>query len=263
MRWIVSLIISIAGGLLVAFTTQHGLELTPDSLSYLSAAESFHAGLGFLHADGSLMTIFPPFYSVTLAVLPHAMVAAISFAATIFLAGVLLQNAGVSRSSYYVGVLATAGSSLLLWVYTFMWSETVFIPLALGALALLHQADQPRILVAAAVITGFAMLTRYAGFALMGTGIAIVLWTHRQKGLRALGYGLLYGSISFIPLGLWMTRNIMSGSGAMGMRIPASYNVPTAVVDMLSTLGGWLPYFIGISLVAGLLILMGEVWRRQ
>ena len=165
------------------------------------------------------MTIFPPFYSVTLAVLPHAMVAAISFAATIFLAGVLLQNAGVSRSSYYVGVLATAGSSLLLWVYTFMWSETVFIPLALGALALLHRAEQPRILVAAAVMRDLRC-SLLRGVCADGDRHSHCSLDASTKGLRALGYGLLYGSISFIPLGLWMTRNIMSGAGQWGCASP-------------------------------------------
>jgi hypothetical protein len=57
----------LALGLLFHLTRSHGVGLTPDSVDYLSAADSLRAGQGMIQADGRAFVLWPPLYPLLLA----------------------------------------------------------------------------------------------------------------------------------------------------------------------------------------------------
>lgn len=68
-RWIPAWIAAVGGGFLVViFTAGLGVGISPDSASYLSAAQSVSTGQGFLNFDGSPYSSWPPLVPLLLSI---------------------------------------------------------------------------------------------------------------------------------------------------------------------------------------------------
>ena len=61
-----------------------------------------------------------------------------------------------------------------------------------------------------ASFTALAIATRYAGIAILFTGIILILMKRSLKINYTLRYTALYCSVSLIPVGIWMVRNWLS-----------------------------------------------------
>lgn len=205
-------------------TSKWGIGWNADSVQYISAAHSLLDGQGIrsLARDGTLqpLTHYPPLYSLLLATLQLFGYSALSaakwlntllFGINIFVVGLI-----VDRYTRSVG-LASFGSLLILINLAMLTThlqaltEPLFFTLFLvGLLLLADYLESPRwrLLIAAAIIIGLAAITRYVGISLILTGlVALVLFCSNPWPKV-----LLFGSISSLPLGLWMLRNLLIAS---------------------------------------------------
>jgi len=240
--------------------TPDPLRISPDSEVYLSAAASFRAGRGFLRPEGTPLTILPPLTSILLAFIPARLLNATGFATTVLLSERLLARMVPSRPLYMAGLVLVLLADPLHYVYGWVWSESVFIPLVLAVFVLLPHVDQPRALIAAAVCTALAMLTRYSGVTLFAVAALAVAWTRRKRGwfgLAALG---TYGFVAALPLALWLARNAALGETIGNRARPPIWDLPTALADTARTLVGW-PGRDALLLPVLLLAIM-EIRRR-
>ena len=144
------LVILVFSLLLVRFLTPFGSATTPDSLNYLDMARNYKSGIGVLATDRSLDNhdgmlyreekLWPPLYPLTLAAsafkLPDVVTAShlssVLLALTALIAYLLLAPV----MKWYFALSAAMLLCLtvpLITVYTYAWSETLFIPLLLLA----------------------------------------------------------------------------------------------------------------------------------
>src|SRR5262249_33628277 len=123
------------------------------------------------------------------------------FPLTVLLAAAMAWSVG--------GNVAAAGTALilgtspvLLEIFANAWSEPLFLVLALAALFALERATaDPRWVLPAGLIAGISVLDRYAGIALVATGVLVLLW-------RRITLAVLYGAVAVLPLALWIARDI-------------------------------------------------------
>lgn len=156
------LLAAVAGAGIARWCMSSGVGVSPDSVIYLSAADSLIAGDGLkpiaFHyspkvAGGEPLISFPPVYPLLLSLSSiinsdrlsgarwlHSLL----FAANIFLVG-LLVYLGTARSALatLVGILLLVSSASMLEIHTMAWSEPPFVLFILLAalLLMLHTCD--------------------------------------------------------------------------------------------------------------------------
>ncbi|MGD9895351.1 MAG: hypothetical protein AB7R89_05000 [Dehalococcoidia bacterium] len=220
--------------LVLTITARHGPGVTPDSVSYLSAARSLLAGEGFRGPDGEAYVAFPPLFPALIATTSLGMfdpvdaataLVAVSFGVTILATGWLAGRITGSAPAAVAAALAVLLSTPVLDAALHIWSELLFMAfsaLGLGALAIETTRPTTRRTMATATITAaLASLTRYVGVTLTLTQI---LTASARPGatavsrLRAAGVAL----IGLIPLLLWLIRNWLVSGTPAGERYPAA-----------------------------------------
>lgn len=174
-------------------STPWGVGTSPDSITYLREAGRLADGGNFL--DWSRH--WPPLYALSLAafsaitgepILAARLLQALLFAANTLLVAFVVAQAAGRRA--YAGILAATCFVLHLDAYLihFMaWSEALFIFFLLLLMGLLNRQlarDRWSNLVALAVVTGLAILTRYAGLAFLAA-VALILLFAPGQGLMA------------------------------------------------------------------------------
>lgn len=259
--------------------TGAGMVVTPDSASYLSTAQHLADGQGLtsdfapdtstytieeqLELDGRVpLTEWPPLYPAVLgggAVLgPDPLevarvVNAFALGATAVLGALLIRRAvdppplvlAATALLVVLGPVQVAGLRLLsvplVGQSAFVLSETLFLPLLLGALLVGARIarDGRRALVAAVALVGAATLTRYVGVAAGAGAAAMVL-----ADPSAPGRGRVRRAVALLVTGpaailLWaMAQRVVWGSG--GGEVLAWHPPGTdALGDLVDVAGGW------------------------
>jgi hypothetical protein len=287
--WVLLLLV-LAGAsvLLIKETTRFGAGLRPDSFSFLSAAENFVRGGGYGRPtwDGGFKPItgFPPMFSIAVAALhrtglpayPSARVLnGILFGSTILLAGAAVYFATRSIGFSVLGAGILLGSSVLIDVYSWAQSEPLYLFLSLLGLVLfawyLTRPDQWIVFWAAILAISAAFLTRYAGIALVASGIVALFLVHDQSKRRRIRDLLVYVVIVGIPMVMFLGRNkVLTGTFTNrpspfwhppsaekwyeALRIILAWIFPNEALESLSN--GWLVLLFvlcasGIALVYG------------
>ena len=230
----VIILLSITGGVIASYSTANGPWGYTDPVEYISTANSILHGRGIGYYEGdaqfTLTTIHPPFYSVMLSMIGLSginLVAAsrwlniLAFVASIFIAGWIFYR--FSR----VPALGVIASSLMcafphmLVTFSSSYSEPLFILLLMiSGWCLLISLKTRKILalVASAVILGLVPLTRYAGVAMLASGIAAVFFftvgNLRTRLIKTLSFAL----IGCLPLALWLLRVYLISDHSVGGR---------------------------------------------
>ncbi len=222
------LLAGLAGILEVVWTSQWGIPVSPDGLVYLSAAQSFADGFGFLNhpqPDGLPVLHYPPLYpflvslllmgGVNLNLAPALLNAVFFFLFLVSLGWILFRL----TKSPFAGVIGAwigwLGPGIYPW-FAYPWSEPLFLLTSLWGLYFLAcylASGRLRPLLAAGFLLGMAYLTRYIGSSLWITGvISILLLPARPFKTRFYGmtvFALLAGS----PMGFWLIRNWLLTGG--------------------------------------------------
>jgi hypothetical protein len=223
---------AIVGPILMLAFSDHGVHTSNDSFSYLGAAHNLAHGRGWTYPFGDIgapVTLFPPLYPLLLAVpnVLHLDVLHWVLWQNAILSGVLAAVAGCAVGSVtgwsIWSIAATIGLTALgrppIFMYSRAWSETLFLPLEVGALWFLSRflvARKPRDLVIATALSSLALLTRYAGLSILLTGCLLVaVWPGRRLILRLRDLGV-YAVGSLALSAAWALRNQLESQTLTG-----------------------------------------------
>jgi hypothetical protein len=217
------------------YTSYSGVGLSPDSLMYASAADHFKARGNFVTFTGTPITFFPVFYPFFLGVIEFisrinaieagAMINRLLFAGVIFTSGWIMERF-VSHSRIYkwIILIAIIISPALLEIYSFLWSETLFIlEILFFILAYWKYMHHHSIkwLVISALITAISCITRYAGVTIIGTGGLLILLDNELPFKKKIGHGLLFGAVSVSMLVANLAYNSTVTGLSTGTREPS------------------------------------------
>jgi hypothetical protein len=279
-------LVSLVGPMLLLATTDLGVHASNDSLTYLGAADRLVHGDGWTYPFGDVgapVTLFPPLYPLLLAV-PAALdvdpFVWVRWQNTLLLA-VLAGSVGwVVFRETRAHVLAAVLASLLVQLgvptihpYARIWSETLFFPLVVVALAATARhvgGGRTVALILGAAATGTAMVTRYAGLALFVTCCALlVVWPGRPIRARVRS-AAIFGLVAAIPSALWVLRNSFTSGTLTGDNQLIHELRGAAVVNGVQRIVRWIlparppgllhDVVFGIAVVALAFLVVALVW---
>lgn len=254
----------LAGVLLVA-SAPHGLGVSPDSVSYLHAAEDLGAAQWPTDAHGDRFVAWPPLYPALVALTAQltgqdALAAARTVQAVLLVILVIVFAGTVRRvvalpSLQVVGVLVVAFGPPVFQSVENALSELLFSVLVLAslwALAESRRAPASRALVVgAATLAAATALTRYVGVLVICVG-AVSLLPRRRA---AAGYVAVAG----VPLAVWLIGNQVTTGTLTGQRTGAGASIDDTLRAVTETAGQWAAPGNTIPLVFGVVALAAIV----
>ena len=269
------------------FTSYSGVGLSPDSLMYASAADSFQAHGNMMTFNKTPITFFPVFYPFFLGVIQFfsrnnpivagSIINCFLFAGVVFTSGWIMERF-VSHSRIYkwIILIAIILSPALLEIYSFLWSETLFILEVLFFIIAYWKYTHDhsmKALIIVAVITAISCITRYAGVTIIGTGGLLILLDDKLPIRKKIEHALLYGIISISLLTANLLFNRFATGLSTGTREPSItpfsknlYFVGTVINDWGSLSDKADAYAILITSVIMLSligVLVWKTWKRR
>lgn len=289
-------VIAVLGVAVNLYQTRSGPAVGGDSVQYVMAAHNLLEGKGYsrLTGDGGIIPVtgFPPFYSTVLSVVggfgadlyqASRLMNALFFGGALILVSLLMVRATHSLWLALLANLLIISSMTVLKFYGMVITEPLYILISLlvlyGLWRFLESASRS-LLILLGALSGAAILTRYVGASLVGTGLLMILvfgkGSWRKRGLDA----VLFAAIAFIPLALWFRRNSLVGD-SLTNRVLRFHSVRSEVIrSYIAELLSWfVPRELGlpralrnglvalITLPAVIGFLVGEMrsrfWRRD
>jgi hypothetical protein len=217
------------------YTKYSGVGISPDSIMYASTATNMQAHGSLITFNKTPLVFFPVFYPFFLGVIQFisrvdpitagATINSFLFAAVIFTSGWIMEEF-ISHSRIYkwLILIAIILSPGLLEIYTFLWSETLFIfevLLFIIAYRRYLQTHAIKHLLIVAIITAISCITRYAGVTVIGAGGIMLLLDNNLPVKKKLGHILLFGFISISLLVGNLILNRMNTGLSTGTREPS------------------------------------------
>ena len=257
----------IAASFILTSGWNFGLGVSPDSVSYISTADSLSQGEGLRTFSGPFVS-WPPLTPLSL-YLGKALSGSALHSATwlnsiwVFLTVFLSLWIFIKQNTNRWLILGLgsllAFSPQLFHVNTYVWSEPLFLALLatgfLYGLKYLETHDK-KALAIAGLLTASLLLTRYIGIAyFLGLSVSILLQTKRPFQTR-LASVLLYSTTSLVPLVLWVSRSYLLFGTFTGHRPPSDVGYSKALKQLIVTFVNWfpplhyLPYTIALVAVA-------------
>lgn len=227
-----SLLAALMGVVLVLLLSRHGgLGISPDSIYYMSAADSFLAGRGFYQFDDKPFVMFPLFYPIILAVIKWIvgnaflqmapLLNAILFGITIFLSGAMLEKTNHVRWLKWIVLSMIVLSPGLLEIYTMLWSETLFITeiiIFIWFCKLYFESNSIKHLLLVAIIAAIVAETRLAGVSVIATGGILILLSRDVSWGKKIVHAIIYGIIAISLFVINLTRNYILTQTLTGNR---------------------------------------------
>lgn len=217
------------------FTAYSGVGISPDSIMYASTATNIQAHGSLLTFNKGPLVFFPVFYPFFLGIIQFitrvdpieggAMINAALFAIVIFTSGWIMEKfASHSRIYKWLILAAIILSPALLEIYTYLWSETLFIfetLLFIIAYWKYLQTHSVKALIWVAVITAISCITRYAGVTVIGAGGLMLLLDNQLSTKKKISHIFIFGLISIsLLVGNLLLNKINSGLST-GTREPS------------------------------------------
>jgi len=225
---------SIGGSLVLISTSRYGAGISPDSISYISAARSLVHGGGFTITGGTPVVAWPPLYPALLALFGWVFNLDPMKTANVlnaFLYGFIIYAGGVLSLRYLsstpvlaiLGVVLILASIPLFNTAVMVWSEPLFILLVLLSIIssqyYLRKRDTISLL-ALAILVSLACLTRYIGLMLVLWGIALISFHAGANKRKKLVHALSFSLVTIAPLAAWLSRNYALSGTLFGLRAP-------------------------------------------
>jgi hypothetical protein len=217
------------------FCSYSGIGISPDSIMYISAARSFNTG-GTLHTFNHVPIVdFPVFYPIFLGsilfitrvdpVMFGAILNGLMFASLIFTSGYIMQRFVPSARVYkWLMLIAIILSPALLQVYSYLWSETLFILETLIFLVAFRQyllKHTLKALIIAAAIAAVSCVTRYAAVTIVGTGGLLLLLDRVLPLKKKIVHIIIYGFVCISLLVSNLLFNALMSGTTTGPREPS------------------------------------------
>jgi hypothetical protein len=228
-----SLAAAIIGACIILVFSRHsGIGISPDSVTYISAARHLLDGQGFRAFDDLPVVDFPagyPFFLATVSLFTGLdalqygpVLNGLLFALLIYLCGTVM-NGFYHGSRWYKRVLLTCLllSPAILEVYSMLWSETLFLLLLmLFTLAIRQYLEKLSLkwLLLSAVLVALACITRYAAIVLAGIGLFLIFFEGSLPWSKRIRHCICFGIISVSLLAANLIRNEMVLHLATGER---------------------------------------------
>ena len=250
--------------IILIFTHHSGIGIDPDSVVYLKAAQNLHQNgtlTDFMHQP---VIEFPLFYPLFLSsgifitgLQPSSFAPLLNaglFALLIILSAYLLQKIPSLVKWQRTALLSCiVFSPAIMEVYSFLWSETLFLIFLLLFILSLNRyffSFSKRILILTATLAALAAITRYAGITLIGTGALLIIVNRKLSLWKKLTDGLIFGLISSLPLVINLVRNYIQTGMLTGYRESSQIPLTQNLNHIGSALYNWLPFLNGHSMGA-------------
>lgn len=258
------------------FTSYSGIGISPDSIMYTSAARSFAANGSLLTFNQIPIVDFPVFYPLFLGTIKlitgvdpvvfGAILNSILFASVLFTSGWIMNRFAPSSQLYkWLILIAIVLSPGLLQIYSYLWSETLFILEVLFFIIAFRQylnTHAGKWLILAATIAAIGCVTRYAAVTIVGTGGLLLLLDRTLTIKKKIGHIIIYGLVSISLLVSNLVYNAFKSGTVTGPREPSItsfgknvYYFGTVICDWI----GFTPdqYFLATPLAS--IILLGFI----
>jgi len=262
---IILAIFAIGGIALIADITDVGPWAFSDSSAYLATAENIADGRGPVlqnsHGEYELLPLHPPLYPMVVS-LPMMLGAgalqstrwlnAILFGLTIFLAG---WSTFHFTHSFWLSISAS-GLFLATYepvrAYSGAMAEGLFLFLGFTGLFVLARSINAKKLIvwnqiAAGVLIGLAILTRYAGLAFLGIGVVTLMIFSTGKFISRLRQVLAFLVPGVMVPALWLVPVYLKthtfGDRQIGDLVNIWPKIPNYFEAFFETIGTMLPYF--------------------
>jgi hypothetical protein len=271
--WLFPAVVGVLGVILDLYITRQGAGITGDGVWYIQGARHLLTGNGYSiqRADGFIpITVFPPFYSMLLAFFGifggslyqiGRIVNMLIFGFNIFMVGWLIFR--MNRSV----VMSMVGSSFLLLsrdleqIHAWIFTEPIFLFLFLICLigfVLYLETGRLRYVLLVGAAAGFAIITRYAGIALLVTSCLGVAVLRKEKWSRRIRDAAIVGIIGIVPTIIWFIRNALLNIPVSG-REELVFQMPPreAFVAFFSIIWQWIfpqSFGQGLGMRAALLV---------
>lgn len=270
------------------FAKYSGIGISPDSIMYASTAQNLHDHFSLITFNKTPLVFFPVFYPFFLnicifisggadPVTAGPVINGLLFGAVIFLSGWLTTRFRNASLVYkWLIMAAVILSPAMLQIYTYLWSETLFIlEILLFFIAFRQylQTHTTKALIIAAIIAAISCITRYAGITIAGTGGLLILIDHALNNKRKIGHLLLFGSLSVFLLIANLVLNHLSTGLSTGTREPSVtplgenlYYFGTVIFDwagLPAALDHWAMGFSVIIFLGLAMLLFWKVFARQ
>lgn len=269
-------------------TARAGLEVGPDGAEYLGVADRLADGHGFTRAfglPGRRLDHYGPLLPALLAPAEVVGVSARSFAWVVHvllfaldtvLVGVVTRRLTRGRlaPALVAGALFALTAALLV-VYASVLSEPVYLTLLLVSVLLLADhlvRGRAGDLVGAAAFGGLAVLARFVGFAIVGTGGLAVLTDRERPWRRRLRDATRFGVVSLAPFAVWTVTARLGGAAPTDRDLEWHPISARQLGEAVRSVGSWVVgreanddvQVLGAVLLAfGAVVLGGLAWRER
>ena len=263
----------IGSGLVILLTYRYGSGITPDSVSYISAARSLARGHGFITYNGEPLIFQPPLYSILLALIKITFsvdplisagyLNALLFGLIVFISGLFFLKHLKSFILVILGTLSVLISYAIVQSSLMTLSEPLFIFLLL---LFFHFTDsylkEQNIysLILFSIPVGLACLTRYTGIIIILTGLINIIYSGKIILKEKLKHSFVFLFITCLPIGIWCLRNYFLSGTLVGQRAQSSYSLFDNLKFFFNTIIPWyLPADL-ISLYLFFIVIVIVLW---
>lgn len=218
------------------YTIYSGVGISPDSIMYASTARNIYEHGTLITFNGGPLVFFPVFYpfflSICIFITGGASIFSIApvingilFGAVIFFSGYIISRFDAKSLIYkWLILIALILSPALLEIYTYLWSETLFIlevvlfPVIYRQYILKHTTKS---LLWVCLLTAIACITRYIGVTLIMAGGMMLLLDKELPIRKKIYHVLLFGFSSITFLVINLIKNRLSSGLSTGTREPS------------------------------------------
>ena len=251
------MIAAVVGAIAVMIAcTRWGLATSSDSARYVRTARNVY-GFTSPEADSGEpkheQAHFPPFYPMCLAtaaklsnsdpVQSARWLHVLIFAANVLLAGVIVRRCTGSAPAAVLAAFVVALAPESIYYHAWLLSEALFILLSQATILLLClHLTRPRyaLLIGAAAAGSLAMMTRYAGAAILPTGIlALLLLGRRTRWNQRIADAALFCAAFLILPMLNFMRNLRAGGSATNRALAWHPISLDHIKDGIASLATW------------------------
>jgi len=283
------LIAALAGYYIIyMFARYSGIGISPDSIMYASTAQNLHDHFSIITFNNSPLVFFPVFYPFFLSlcifisggvdpVTAGPVINGLLFASVIFLTGWMTTRFKTPSIIYkWLILIAVVLAPALQEIYTYLWSETLFILeilLFIIAYKSYLQKHTYKALVIAAFVAAVACITRYAGVTIIATGGLLILIDGALKLKNKILHLITFGAIGISLLAGNLIMNAINTGLSTGTREPSItpfhenlYYFGTVILDWAGLPESFDPAAIAFTVVVflGLVtLLVVRTWKHR